>query len=76
MIAAPLEALRKTKGSLEATWNEACDDAFTTFKKVLSNPPFLHTPNYEYEFSVGTDASHSGVAGVLYQVIDGVNHVY
>uniref|UniRef100_A0A7S4HQ34 RNA-directed DNA polymerase n=1 Tax=Vannella robusta TaxID=1487602 RepID=A0A7S4HQ34_9EUKA len=72
VIAAPLESIRKTKGSLAKVWNPECDDAFENFKKVLSNPPVLSSPDFAHEFSVGTDASHYGVGGVLYQVIDGI----
>lgn len=71
-IAAPLERIRKTKGSLCKVWSMECDDAFESFKKILSSPPVLSTPDFNHEFCVGTDASNHGVGAVLYQIIDGV----
>lgn len=71
-IAAPLERIRKTKGSLNNVWTEECNIAFESFKKILSSPPVLSTPDFNHEFCVGTDASNSGVGAVLYQTINGV----
>ena len=34
-IAAPLQQIRKTKGSLVAVWTSECEQAFNTLKKVL-----------------------------------------
>ena len=69
-IAAPLEQIRKTKGSLVAVWTSECEQAFNTLKKVLCSPPVLSTPDFDHEFCVATDASNLGVGAVLYQNIN------
>ena len=66
-VAAPLERIRKTKGSLASVWTDECDRAFLTLKKVLCAPPVLSMPDFNREFCVATDASNLGVGAVLYQ---------
>lgn len=73
-ISAPLEKIRKTKGSLKSVWNKEHDESIEKIKAVLSSPPFLRVPNFKYPFKVGTDASNSGVGAVLYQEYDDTTH--
>ena len=73
-ISAPLEKIRKVKGSVAAVWLPEHDTAIAKIKAVLSSPPFLKLPNYDYPFKVGTDASNCGVGGVLYQEYNDKKH--
>ena len=56
-LAAPLESIRKTKGSLGKVWNGSGTQAMEQFRQVLSSPPFLSSPDFGVKFNVGTDAS-------------------
>ena len=68
-IAAPLEAIRKVKGSLKSVWKSEHDDAIDNFKKILSSPPVISAPDFTKEFHISTDASINGVGAVLFQKI-------
>ena len=70
-LVAPLEAIRKCRGALGNKWTPECAQAVCNLKQVLSTPPFLHKADFEYPFTVGTDASDYGIGAVLYQTIDG-----
>ena len=49
--------------------------AFQTVIAKLSNPPVLAYANYKKPFKLHTDASTSGLGGVLYQQQDGIDRV-
>ena len=46
-------------------------EAFERAKKVLSNVPVLHNPDWSREFILETDASQFGVGAVLFQEVGG-----
>ena len=67
-IAAPLHAL--TQKNAIFSWTEACQQAFTTLKATLAQPPVLTYPQFHYsasQFVVYTDASDVGLGAVLEQ---------
>lgn len=64
-LSAPLSDLLK-KGSKFA-WTDAARKAFDDIKEVLISAPVLASPNYELPFTIQTDASDSGIGGVLVQ---------
>ena len=67
-LAAPLEALRKTKKITPELWKKSGGEkAFEVLKRVLSSAPLLHAPNFDLPFIMETDASQYGVEAVLYQ---------
>ena len=67
-IAAPLHAL--TQKNATFCWTEACQQAFTTLKERLIQPPVLQYPQFHSmasQFVVYTDASDVGLGAVLEQ---------
>ena len=67
-IAAPLHAL--TQKNTVFCWNESCQQAFTTLKERLVQPPILQYPQFHSsasQFAVYTDASDVGLGAVLEQ---------
>jgi len=64
-VAAPLHAL--TKKGVEFVWDEACEEAFTKLKTLLTRAPVLAYPNFEVPFILETDASAAGLGAVLAQ---------
>ena len=74
-IASPLTALTKKGQKFE--WSSDCQTAFETLKSRLTEAPILAYPssNPADKFILDTDASDSGIGGVLSQVQDGVERV-
>ena len=56
-------------------WEAEQEQAFRTITAKLSNTPVLAYANYKLPFKVHTDASTSGLGGVLYQQQDGMDRV-
>jgi hypothetical protein len=63
-LTGPLEAVKNNK-VLE--WNDTLEEAFALTKKAVMSAPFLQFPDYSRPFHVATDASNTGVGGVLFQ---------
>ena len=63
-LTGPLEAVKNSK-TLE--WNDALEQCFVLTKKAVMSAPFLQYPDYSRPFHVATDASNTGVGGVLFQ---------
>nr|KAG5707461.1 hypothetical protein BaRGS_011965 [Batillaria attramentaria] len=86
-IAAPLTALmpvpaKKQKGKRKSShqqkpwqWGDDEEGAFQRLKTILSSPPVLGYADFSLPFKLHTDASGTGLGGVLYQHQDGVNRV-
>ena len=69
-IAAPLYDLTKKGSSL--VWTDHCEAAFIRLKAALTSAPVLSFPDPTGgNFILDTDASNTGVGGVLSQVQDG-----
>ena len=64
-IANPLHAL--THQDVPFIWTQACQDAFSKLKELLSSPPVLAYPNFTKPFVLHTDASIQGLGAVLEQ---------
>lgn len=68
VIAAPLsDALKGKRTREKIEWTSACETAFCTLKRKLTEKPVLHAPNFQREFIVQVDASACGVGVVLSQ---------
>ena len=65
LIAKPLFKLLKKNTEFE--WNNEADVAFKMLKEKLIKTPILIPPNFEKPFIIRTDASRSGIGGVLMQ---------
>ncbi len=72
-VAAPLTAL--TKANVKFDWTDSCQRAFTLLKELLSTTPVLAHPQPDGVFVLDTDASDTGLGGVLSQVQDGMESV-
>ena len=70
-IAVPLtDRTRKGEPNI-VKWEEPQEQAFVTLKTVLANAPILHLPDVEKPFILRTDASDTGIGGVLMQEVEG-----
>jgi hypothetical protein len=56
-----------TKKGVPFKWNEQCEDSFQKLKKKLIEPPILGIPKPGEKFTIYTNASHTGLGGVLMQ---------
>ena len=59
---------RLTRKDLKWEWKEEQQEAFDDLKEALSSTPVLMAPNYEQEFNITSDASGTGIGGVLTQL--------
>ena len=72
-VARPLH--RVTEKNREFHWNEECQASFEVLKKRLTEAPILAYPDPDGKFILDTDASATGIGGVLSQIKDGKEHV-
>ncbi len=56
-----------TKKDAKLIWDDNCEQAFLALKKALVQPPVLVYPTREGPFVLLTDASDTGMGGVLEQ---------
>ena len=68
-ITGPLESV-KTFDNKIIEWTPALIECFETTKLAVSLAPVLRFPDYTRPFYIATDASNTGVGGVLYQPAD------
>ena len=69
-LTAPLEAIKNDK---TVVWTDLLKHHFELIKKAICHAPFLKLPDYTRPFFIATDASNTGVGGVLYQPGPGDN---
>ena len=72
-VADPLHRL--TEKDAKFDWTDQCEDTFQKLKLHLTTAPILAYPNSDDEFILDTDASNTGIGGVLSQVQDGKERV-
>ena len=65
-IAKPLYEL--TKKDVPFVWSDTVDKAFIELKNKMISAPILSPPDFEKPFIIRTDASKSGIGGVLIQL--------
>ena len=65
-IAKPLHQL--TEDKRDFIWDKNCESAFNELKQRLCEAPILGYPSRDGRFVVDTDASNTGIGGVLSQV--------
>lgn len=70
-ITGPLESIKLNK---ILDWNDALIESFNATKHALANAPILAFPDFNRPFHIATDASNTGVGGVLFQPI-GDEHI-
>ena len=73
-IAAPLHKLTaQSAGGYK--WDKNCQATFEDLKQRLISPPILAYPDFQYPFTVATDASGLALGAVLSQEVEGVERV-
>lgn len=71
-LTGPLEAIKNQK---ELIWNDTLIHHFEMVKKALSTAPVLSYPDFDRCFHIATDASNTGVGGVLFQPTSSEEHI-
>lgn len=75
LIAAPLNRLTSTgKKAPPFKWTPETEESFQQLKQALVSAPILTCPDFSKPFSLHCDASGYGIAGMLAQEVDGVEH--
>ena len=67
-VARPLHRL--TERTSPFVWNNECQESFDQLRKRLCSAPVLAYPDFQRPFILDTDASDTGIGGVLSQVDD------
>ena len=66
-ITAPLELVKRHK---TIVWTKELNQSWELFKRAFSTAPILRFPDFNKRFVLATDASQTGIGGVLYQPDD------
>ena len=73
VITAPItDQLKGNKKTID--WSPECEEALTQVQQLLSQKPILILPDLNKTFTVQTDASNVGIAGVMLQDLGGKLH--
>ena len=68
-IFGPLEGLRSKRVISDQLWRESGGEkALEIAKRILSEAPILHSPDFSKVFYIETDASQYGVGAILFQM--------
>ena len=71
-LTAPLEDI-KLEPTIE--WNDTLQTSFDVLKEALLRAPVLSFPDFSLPFHIATDASQTGVGGVLFQPRSADEHI-
>jgi hypothetical protein len=71
-LSAPLQAVKFQK---KIEWNDHMKHSFESIKIATSKAPFLQYPDFDRAFHLATDASNTGIGGVLYQPTHDNEHI-
>ncbi|KAL8606779.1 hypothetical protein ACOMHN_049608 [Nucella lapillus] len=66
-VAKPLTDLTKGAKARVVVWNEQCEQAFQSLKRVFCEPPVCNLPVSGRRFVLQTDASENGIGAMLCQ---------
>ncbi|XP_030760526.1 uncharacterized protein LOC115885682 [Sitophilus oryzae] len=67
--------LKGSKKGQSIEWNTKAENSFLHIKDLLLSAPILSQPNFSEKFFIESDASDTGLGGVLLQKIDGENKI-
>jgi hypothetical protein len=73
-LTAGMSDLLTTRKGKQLIWSQECADSLRCIQQILSTGPILRLPDLTLPFIVRTDASASGVGGVLLQTRDDTDH--
>jgi transposase InsO family protein len=71
-LTGPLEAIKNRK---DLQWDDTLIHHFETVKQALAAAPVLSFPDFDRAFHIATDASNTGVGGVLFQPSSAEEHI-
>ena len=71
-ITAPFEKIKKTTN---IPWTRLLEKQWEVVKRAFATAPFLKFPDFNKRFVMATDASQTGVGGILYQPDDNDNTI-
>lgn len=71
-LTGPLEAIKNNK---ELHWDDYLIHHFELVKQALTTAPILSFPDFDRPFHIATDASNTGVGGVLFQPTSVDEHI-
>lgn len=71
LVTKPLNGL--TKKGVQFIWTNACENAFTKLKTLLTNPPILAYPDFTKQFIITVDASKIACGAVLSQMHNNID---
>lgn len=75
-LLSPINDLLKGKKKRQSiSWTPQAEEAFFKIKEALVASPILTSPNFDLPFTIQSDASATGVGGVLTQIHDGKEKV-
>ena len=69
------DLLKGKKKGQPIKWTDTAEDAFVKVKELLVSAPILVQPDFNEKFTIQSDASNTGLGGILTQVIDGEERV-
>ena len=71
-ITAPLEKAKREK---DIQWTPLLDEHWKLFQRAFATAPLLRFPDFSKRFVLATDASQTGIGGLLYQPDDDENTI-
>lgn len=73
MLSAPLDSLRNYK-LLENVWTPQHTEVFNKLKLALASAPVISPPDFSCRLHVATDASLTGIGGIIYYIKNNTVH--
>lgn len=64
------DLLKGRKKGQSIQWTTAAEESFVKIKQLLVSTPILSQPDFTQRFYIASDASNTGLGGVLYQIIN------
>ena len=71
-ITAPFEKLKR---NANIEWTALLEQQWSVVKRAFATAPFLKFPDFNKRFVIATDASQTGIGGILYQPADDGNTI-
>lgn len=69
------DLLRGKRKKQQIEWTSAAENSFLAIKQALVSAPILSQPDFSEPFVIQSDASDTGIGGILSQTLDGAERV-